>query len=334
MLLRFLSGKSSDAENIIIQNKLEQNIRLQKLVEVLQFIWGLKRKPIPKQDADAAWLKFRDRIMTESPARKSSAYQPVWYPRPKKLAMALRVAVISLILVVAGYYFIHQQSPKTELNEIQFTSIKVDKGERRRVTLPDGTRVLMDAGSELSYSGSFLKNRSLTFKGEAYFEVVKNDSLPFSVNANHALVQVLGTKFNVRAWNETNRVEVAVTEGKVSVKNSETDEFSGVLLRKGEFSCVKKGENPIQPRQVNVEAYLGWMHNVIDFRDVKVSEVFAQLERWYNYEITIDDKSYLEQHMTININPYNVDDVFELISMLTKTELKREGKRIQFVTER
>lgn len=334
MLLRYLSGKSSDTENKIIHNKLEQNLRLQKLVEVLQYIWGLKRKPIQKQDVDAAWLKFRDRILTESPTRKSPAYQPVWYPRPKKLAMAFRVAVISLILVAAGYYFIQQQALLTEQSEIHVTTIMVDKGERRRVTLPDGTRIMMDAGSEIRYSGSFLKQRKLTLKGEAYFEVVKNDSLPFSVYANHALVQVLGTKFNVRAWNETNRVEVAVTEGKVAVKNREIDNSVGVQLRKGEFSLVKEGENPIQPRQVNVEAYLGWMHNVIDFRDVKVCEVFAQLERWYDYEITIEDTSFLEQHMTINVNPYNVDDVFELISMLTKTELKRKGKRIRFVTER
>lgn len=334
MLLQYLSGKSSDAEKKVIQKKLETNNRLQKLVAVLQYIWGLKRKPIPKQDVDTAWLNFRDRIMTESPAKKSPTYQPVWYPRPKKLAIAFRVAVISLIIVVAGYYFIQQKALFTEQSEIQVTTIKVDKGERRRMTLPDGTRIVMDAGSEISYSGSFLKERKVTLIGEAYFEVVKNDKMPFSVHANHALVQVLGTKFNVRAWNETNRVEVAVTEGKVAVKNHEMNKSLDVLLRKGEFSLVKEGENPIQPRQVNVETYLGWMHNVIDFRDVKVCEVFAQLERWYNYEITIDDTSYLEQHMTINVNPSNVNDVFELISLLTKTEVKKEGKRIRFITEK
>ena len=103
MLLRFLSGKSNDTENKIIQDKMTANNRLQKLVEVLQYIWGLNRKPIPKQDVDAAWLKLQNRIMTESAAKKSANYHPAWYPRPNRLSIAFRVAVVSLILVAAGY---------------------------------------------------------------------------------------------------------------------------------------------------------------------------------------------------------------------------------------
>ncbi len=334
MLLRFLSGKSSETENELIQNKMASDIRLRKLIEVLQFVWGLNRKPIPKQDVEAAWLKFQDRVMTESAAKKSSAYHPALHPRPTRLATTLRVAVISLILVVGGYYFIHEYVPFNAQGELQYTTIRVDKGERRRITLPDGTRIMMDAGSEITFAESFLSERVLSLQGEAYFEVAPDANKPFSVKANHALVQVLGTKFNVRAWDEANRVEVAVTEGKVAVKNRDMDISSGVLLEQGDFSLVKKDDEPTQPEQVNVEAHLGWMHNVIDFKDVRIREVFAQLERWYDFEITIDDTSYLSMRMTIHINPSNIDEVLELISALTKTDINREGKQIRFIEKK
>lgn len=334
MLLRYLSGKSNETENEVIQNRMESNVQLRKLIEVLQFIWGINRKPIPKQDVEAAWLKFQDRVMTESAAKKSSAYRPVFHPRPTRLAATLRVAVISLILVVGGYYFIQEYVPLNTQGEIQYTTIRVDKGERRRVTLPDGTRIMMDAGSEITFAESFLSERVLSLQGEAYFEVAPDANNPFSVKANHALVQVLGTKFNVRAWGEASRVEVAVTEGKVAVKNCDMDVSSSVLLGQGDFSLVKKDDDPTQPQQVNIEAHLGWMHNVIDFKDVKIREVFAQLERWYNFEITIDDTSFLSQRMTIHVNPSNVDEVLELISVLTKTDIQRDGKQIRFIEKK
>lgn len=334
MLLRFLSGKSNETENEVVQNRMKSNVRLRKLIEVLQFIWGINRKPIPTQNVETAWMKFQDRVMTESAAKKSSVYRPVLHPRPTRLAATLRVAVISLILVVGGYYLIQEYVPLNTQGELQCTTIRVDKGERRRVNLPDGTRIMMDAGSEITFAESFLSERVLTLQGEAYFEVAPDVNKPFSVKANHALVQVLGTKFNVRAWDEANRVEVAVTEGKVAVKNRDIDSSAGVLLGQGDFSLVKKDDDPTQPKQVNVEAHLGWMHNVIDFRDVKIQEVFAQLERWYNFEISIEDTSFLTQRMTIHVNPSNVDEVLELISLLTKTDIKREGKHIQFIEKK
>ena len=182
------------------------------------------------------------------------------------------------------------------------------------MVLSDGTRITLDAGSKLKCPDIFKDTRDVYLTGEAYFEVAHDQNRPFRVHANHALVQVLGTKFNVRAWNENPAVSVAVVEGKVSLGHVGKTKSNQAIIPKGYYSLLPDQGLPSTPTQVDIKQYLGWMHNEIRFRDVTVRETLAQLERWYNLEFVVNDESILKQRITVHIQQTNIDDLLELIS--------------------
>jgi transmembrane sensor len=144
---------------------------------------------------------------------------------------------------------------------------------------------------------------------------------------------VLGTKFNIRAWQENSNVAVTVTEGSVNLCHRADKHQRGVVIPKGYFSSLQEKGDPSTPIPVPIEAQLGWMHNEIHFKDASVGEVLAQLNRWYDFTYELADPSLLKKRMTVHIRMTNIDDVLELISIVTNSKISKTGKVIKIVSK-
>lgn len=170
--------------------------------------------------------------------------------------------------------------------ETGFNTIVTPRGGEYQVVLPDGSRVWLNASSSLRYPTRFADSvRSVELEGEAYFEVARNERLPFVVHAAGADVHVLGTHFNVMAYADATYMKTTLTEGAVLL-NKAGDEKR---LRPGEGATIRRGASTIQVAPAHVDQDLAWMRGLFLFDKTPLVDIMKQIGRWYDLDIQYAD---------------------------------------------
>lgn len=168
-------------------------------------------------------------------------------------------------------------------DNIVFNTMTTPKGRQFQVTLPDGTKVWLNAASSIKYPTVFAANeRIVEVDGEAYLEVAKNPKQPFKVKVRDGTtIEVLGTHFNINAYVDEANIRTTLLEGSVKVANG-ADE---ALLQPGQQAEIKdKGKIQVI-KDANIEKVMAWKNGLFNFEGVKLEEVMRQLSRWYNIEV-------------------------------------------------
>lgn len=165
--------------------------------------------------------------------------------------------------------------------------LKVTNGNNFKVKLYDGSLIHINSGSDLKFPSSFSDNteREVFLNGEAYFDIIKNEKSPFIVNFSEYEVIVLGTKFNVKAYNnELN--SITLEEGSVSVDNSQDNSINEAnkIIEPGQELNIKK-DNNYEINTVNVQNSLGWTKGILSYDNEQFGDIIKSLERHYNIRI-------------------------------------------------
>ena len=167
----------------------------------------------------------------------------------------------------------------------QLQTITVPAGQRAQIILADGTRVWLNSKSTLTYASNFgRKDRNVNLDGEAYFEVTKNKNIPFYVNTEMNKVRVVGTSFNVCAYNGSKEFETTLVEGIVDIYPSCNDQAI-TRLQKNEFFANYDGH--LKKTVLPSYEYLRWKEGLYCFDDVPFSGILDKLEKYYNVKITV-----------------------------------------------
>ena len=250
-------------------------------------------------------------------------------PAVKVLAGAPRyyAAAAALLIVSSLAYYGFQETGIFPFSRpARLSTLAVDRGAGHRLTLSDGTRIRLDAGSTLRYPESFRGDgRPVFLSGEGYFEVAPDEDRPFRVHLDRAVVEVLGTRFNVRAWEREQRVTVAVAEGRVAFLSER--EKKDVEIGPGQMSTLTEG-GPSGPRPADIDRHLGWMRREAFFDDAPLRDVLFQLERWYGVQFALEDTSMAAERLSVHIRGESLEGVLELISVLTGLDCRRDDRRV------
>jgi len=339
-ILRYYLNVFAKNRELSPQERMSNNSDFVKRSCLLKCLEYFDRKRLHQRDMDLMWAKMKARIEEEKAPSTGNIIMPKWrhrpfsLPKPMFAPLSLRYALVLMMIVCGSLILLKNRivfKNSYRVQRMDYQTVKVDYGQRLNIELNDGTIIKADAGSEIQYPTTFSNRRDIYLKGEAYFEVAPDPERPFFVHANHALVQVIGTKFNVRAWSENPTVTVSVNAGKVALSPANGDKQISVILTKDEMSLLTPNSTPTKPQPVNAQDHLGWMKNEIKFDNASIEEVVAQLQRWYNYEFVIQDSSILKDRLTVHILPTNVKDVLEVISLLTNTKIEKESNCIRLV---
>jgi len=168
-------------------------------------------------------------------------------------------------------------------NENALNTMHVPRGGQYAVTLSDGTKVWLNSGSSLTYPEVFAgTERKVVLSGEAYFEVSKNEQQPFIVHTNRADVHVLGTHFNINAYNDEGVLKTTLLEGAVRLSAA----TASVLLAPGEQGLITGSRPGIEKKRVNVNQEIAWKAGYFVFRNNTIGDIMRQISRWYDVEIT------------------------------------------------
>ncbi|SDF40165.1 FecR family protein [Mucilaginibacter pineti] len=169
--------------------------------------------------------------------------------------------------------------------QISYNTISTPRGGQYQVILPDGTRVWLNAASSLKFPTAFVGNqRNVELNGEAYFEVAKNAAKPFNVKVNAMNVKVLGTHFNIMAYNDEDAMKTTLLEGSVQLINGALSNY----LKPGEQGVVKG--NNVKVMSVDADKAIAWKNGFFEFDRSSIEDIMKQLSRWYDTEVTYEGK--------------------------------------------
>jgi ferric-dicitrate binding protein FerR (iron transport regulator) len=208
--------------------------------------------------------------------------------------------------------------------EVYWNTIVVPRGGQYRLILSDGSKVWLNAASSLRYPSAFTgKERSVEITGEAYFEVEKNTAMPFTVKVNDIRIEVLGTGFDIMAYNDEAAVRTTLLQGAVRVRKGD----AAVLLRPGQQAGIQEGKDIKVINDVDADEVLAWKNNLFSFNDDDIATVMRQVARWYDVDIKYEGK--VTQHFNGNISrKVNVSQLFKMLELTGTVHFRIEGNYI------
>jgi ferric-dicitrate binding protein FerR (iron transport regulator) len=234
-----------------------------------------------------------------------------------------RVASIAAILIIGllagsfATYYLSGDNHKSE--QLVF---ETPRGEKSMVKLPDGTEVWLNANSRLVYNSFSADHRQVELKGEAFFKVTHNEHAPFVVKTNECDIKVLGTTFNVMAYDEFGRKEITLLSGKINVLANGTEH----ILAPGQALIMKN--HHMQIKKADSGEASGWVENKFNFHNIPLCELMKRLENWYDVDITLENPNGREVNFTGTFkNEETIWQVLDAIKVYTPIQYEKSDLR-------
>lgn len=236
-------------------------------------------------------------------------------------SIAASIAFI-IVLSTTALYFFGIFDGKSD--SIIWTENVTQMGQKLILSLSDGSDITLNGDSKLKYPERFEYNlREVYLEGEAFFNVIYDSSRPFIVHSGNLITTVLGTQFNINAFNNSNEISISLVEGKVKVTNKEKNGIKGnVILApaqklvynlKNDFSSIKEFDSLQE---------IGWKDNIIVCNDESLEKVFTRLERAYGIKFEVTNKLYNKIKITTKFHNSTLATINEVIKKLTGLEYK------------
>ena len=229
-----------------------------------------------------------------------------------------------------GQGIVYEENGKGVVKE-EYNKLVTPIGGEYRLTLSDGTKVFLNAASELKYPVEFMGDRRVVdLDGEAYFEVHKDNQRPFVVRTKGAEVCVLGTSFNVNTYGDDGRIYTTLVNGSVrvlSVKNGQEK-----VLTPGMQGVMNMQTGQLMVREVDVESYVAWREGRFVFRTMTLDLIMQQLQRWYDFEVfyqNLELKDY--EFRGVIKRDMDLDKVLSVIKATTNVDFEVKGKVITII---
>lgn len=268
---------------------------------------------------------------------------PAEMPRARRLRKLWLAAVPLAAALCAGAWFWIGDGTSEDKG---WSTVQTRKGSKSKLTLPDGTEVVLNAGSSLSYAEGFRNGaREVRLNGEGYFKVAQNAEHPFIVTTNSVVVRVLGTEFNLQAYDSESKTETTLISGKVEVTVKK--EGKSYLLEPRQKLAVVSNPPPaktaarVDPappkvtllaadtdRQDSSLTAGAWVENRLVFNDEPLEILARRLERWYNVEVEIQDEALKQTRFTGSVENEPVSQILEILTTIKPIKYKVTATKI------
>ncbi|MGE8341142.1 MAG: FecR family protein [Flavobacterium sp.] len=221
-------------------------------------------------------------------------------------------------------YVINPNADASEEDADSFNTLSTPTGGQYNIVLADGTKVFLNAVSSIKYPTQFNGDqRIVELEGEAYFEVAKNKSKPFLVKSDNQTIEVLGTHFNVHAYNNESVVKTTLLEGSVAVSSKNQK----AILKPGQQSNISESSSKIAVKEVDTEAAIAWKNGRFKFDNADLKSVMKQLERWYGIKVEYRGDVSDVKFNGGTFRNKNLSEVLKVLE-LSNIKFKVEGKTI------
>jgi len=322
LIISWLDGDLTGTELEHLLQWMEQSPENAAYVSRIRDIWQASmQKTSEFAETGKEWNRFRSAVENKIlEKRKQQPYLVRWLTG---------MAAVLMIGFISGYWLVRQP----QKNEPIYITATAPAGSVASLLLADSTIVYLNAGSQLTYCPeSKTNNREVTLNGEAWFDVVKNRNKPFVVHTPVCQVTVLGTRFNVKAYEVEDEVVTTLEEGQIILDPSPEITSSGDLrLQPGEQAVISKSTNNVSVEKVETRYFTSWKDNKLMFINMNMQELIVILERKFGVEIEVGEPSVLNYHYTGTLKNESVIEVMELIKHTLPVNYRIDGQVIRIV---
>ncbi len=277
----------------------------------------------PEKEYDVKKLMLEELHNTESKDTNKDYFKTlfakVWSKieslTPKAKSRSLfsfgRVAAAVIVGLLVGYFGSQNFTSDTPA----YYSAYSPKGSVSELTLPDGSRIALNAGSEITYSiNGQHKKREVFLNGEAWFDVQKDEQKPFVVHTPAYDVNVTGTQFNVKAYDGENKITTTLEAGSVVLSSTDKCKLEApIVLKPGEQAILNAETKQVVLKKVETQWFTSWKDNKLIFVNMSLKELRVLLERKYGVEIDIKNNKLLDLHFDGTIKNETIIEVLEYV---------------------
>ncbi|MFY0650887.1 MAG: FecR domain-containing protein [Cyclobacteriaceae bacterium] len=299
LFVRKMAGTLSADEAIEFENNKAEHSELHQELQKQWEVSGqlhLSHKPNVKQ----SWEAFESQM--EKPAAKTIRLWPT----------ILRVAAVAIFTIGLAFYF---------LNEGEEVLYATKSGETKEIVLPDGSKILLNASSQISLTSDFNHDtRELSLKGEAFFDVNRDEERPFIIYTGEATTKVLGTSFNIKALPESDNILLSVASGKVSFTS---DDQQLILTKNMSASFNKNSEKMKQILHDQNSTF--WKTKKLVFDDERISDVIKSLETHFKVKIKLQTAAIGKCRFTGSFEDSKVENILDIISISLKLKYEKRN---------
>lgn len=309
--------QTATSEEKLLFEELMSDAANKRLFEQLKKIWleSAELKTYQMHDVAKSFYQMQQKIQNRKLQRKR-------YITTSLSGIAAGIIILFGLFKLSG----SQHLPFDSFQQVHF---QTEFGNRSVVHLPDGSKVWLNAQSDLRYNAGFnVSDRSVFLSGEAYFEVAKGEKL-FVVDVNDLKVKVYGTKFNVSAYDDDPVIQTCLETGKISIHDPKSKEYEA---KPGELVLYEKSTKEFKIKSVNPEEYAAWRMNKLYMHNEPLHVLAKKLERKYNINIefkpsTLGDKI----HYTGVFGNENLEEILEAITMASRLKYQKNGNHYQII---
>lgn len=332
VIVRYLENTMTDKDSDLLEEWLDQNNENRRILHSVDQIWKASSEQsqenfLKELNLEKDWSRISQRIEENNSVDRRKRVQKFRRLRKRQQIISNLLKVAALVLVAFSSVFLTlryaQPEPESTVYEPVFKEISTKPGERANIDLGDGTKVFLNADSKLTVPDTFSAHqRVVELSGQAFFDVKPDKRRPFYIKTKNAVIEVVGTSFDVKSYMDDLDVQVVVQEGTVELKKAD-DEDQALLITQGYLGSLSSDAGWLSTEQVDdLDVYTGWRDGRLIFKNTPFEEVLAHIERWYdvNIKLELSNDSLLEKEFTADLKTRSVADVFDVVSMSMNIE--------------
>lgn len=312
LLARWLAGQATPAERAEVEAWARAAPEHAAELERLRGLWAARSGG--RWDVDRAWSQVQSRM--DRPHRRA----------PARVALALAASVTLLIGGWLAWRALERTAPAGPVGDL----IATGPGERRDVTLPDGTRLMLAPNSDVRVSDGYgAASRDVALSGEAWFGVRHDAARPFRVLAAGTVTEDLGTEFTVRTLPRQEGVRVVLVSGSASLRRAGENAAGALVLSPRDVAVLAPGDAVARvERNAAVEALVSWRTGAATFDDAPLDSVLGELARWYAVTVTVADSALAARRLSGPVPVDNLDEALEVITLSLGARAERRNGAI------
>ncbi len=328
LILRKLDGTLTRDEAEKFECWLNENDSNREIFRDAQKIWFSiqyvkKDNLLPHISLQQDWQRIKQKINNANPVELRPAYRNFKKQRQKHDYQSILIKAAAVLMIVAtSVFFTLQYTKAFEVAEYEpvFRVVTTNAGERATIYLGDGSKVTLNAESTIEISDySPGSERLVRMSGQAFFDVMKNHDSLFFIDTGDAIVQVLGTSFDVRSYIDEEELRVTVTDGSVTVKTNIGREFEeSITVEQGQLARLDRQTGLLDMHiPDDLDLYTGWVEGRLIFQNSTFTYAINQVRRWFNIEIQyeLSDETLLLNELTADLRMRSLNSVLDAIAM-------------------
>ena len=313
LIEKYFDGNITDAEIKKLSDWIKNDRHLQNWWE----------EEFSKSDAGINPV-LRDKLFARIKEQTQGKEETQGKENPRTIRMNPWKWAAAIVLPICIAFFTYYLIDSSQTVGAPFI-VKADKGDKATIELPDGTNVVLNSASQLSYLNNFGENgRRVQLNGEAYFKVAHDEKCAFIVQVGDLEVKVLGTSFNVSAYEDAKDVTVVLLEGKVGVYAQKISH----IMKPGDKIEYNKATHKITATQVHPSDYIEWTKGNIYFEKESLENIMKTLSRIYDVEIRFDSNKLPNEYFTGTIPGGGIQNALNILMLTSPFYYEMDGSVI------